>query len=348
MVQLSSNTTSFWTRTFKPVALRLGAYAAACLIYAGIRALLAFLIFPRVSSEIHHDPTAAERAIGALCTAIYDFYFLIVPATIAVLASEMFRLRSWKVYLTAGLCVASPTALSLLTDLSHPRGFKFALILLVAGIISGLVYWALAGRRAGSFATSHVPVGLMDHDHGTQANHRLSWKRAGRIAVAYLVASSVAALAIVALVAAMPFIVDIISPEMKIFESPALRSYAFGKLFLETAVLFPIIMTVVLSVSMPAALFFIVHGEQTSQRRLPFHAIGGIITSIVGLVGLAVLDVIDKYFAGMGLQFEYLLKALWPPLFPVIGMIAGLAGGLTYWLLAGRKAGLVASGAPQI
>ena len=92
-------------------------------------------------------------------TAVLIAGYALIPAMLLISLAEGFRVRSFVFYSMAGAVTAllldsgtgggSRTALSQL-PLGHDRE-----VLLASGITAGLVYWALAGRSAGTWRRRH-------------------------------------------------------------------------------------------------------------------------------------------------------------------------------------------------
>jgi len=101
------------------------------------------------------DATCWAIALTAALIAGYAF----IPAMLLISLAEGFRLRSFVFYSIAGAVTAlllaastgggSGTALPQV-PLGHDRE-----VLLASGIAGGLIYWALAGRNAGTWRRRH-------------------------------------------------------------------------------------------------------------------------------------------------------------------------------------------------
>lgn len=86
-----------------------------------------------------------------------------VPTMLVAALFEMFRLRSVLVYAVAGGVVAAISLIALRLVLSlvmfRPKppahgfvmSFSIPWLILAAGIMAGIVYWAIAGRNAGAW-----------------------------------------------------------------------------------------------------------------------------------------------------------------------------------------------------
>src|ERR1700674_4850507 len=120
---------------------------------AGLVVTLAVL-FPAFSDL---DLGMADRGAFNLVIvfgAIFVSGFALIPALLLVIISEGVGIRSFVFYAAAGAAAGfviywsfAATDLGLLAVNSNPR--REAEIMTRAAIIAGMVYWAIAGRRAG-------------------------------------------------------------------------------------------------------------------------------------------------------------------------------------------------------
>ena len=81
----------------------------------------------------------------------------LIPAALLIAIAEGFRLRSFVFYALAGAAIACYGGLG--------GGFEFAFdrrseLLAASGIAAGLIYWLLAGRRAGAWHQAPASVRL--------------------------------------------------------------------------------------------------------------------------------------------------------------------------------------------
>jgi hypothetical protein len=75
--------------------------------------------------------------------------YVLLPAALGVLVSELFAVRSW-IYHTANGGVAMWIGWSLMADLrGEYRAFGDPTVLIAAGLAGGLAYWLIAGWSAG-------------------------------------------------------------------------------------------------------------------------------------------------------------------------------------------------------
>ena len=100
----------------------------------------------------HLDPTTAmvETVLLVGLAGSYLGAAFLIPATVAIIASEVFSIRGALAHLLGGLAVAavSSTTTNIVLH-THASAFRAWELLLAAGVLSGAVYWLLAGRNAG-------------------------------------------------------------------------------------------------------------------------------------------------------------------------------------------------------
>ena len=131
-------------------------FLAACLV-AGIIVVFAVL-FPELSALETGmiDPGAINVIIG------FGFIFLsgfaLLPALIVVLITETFSIRGVLTYAIGGAAVGAACYLGLVPF--DPATMRFdgivrrhVEVMTGAGIVAGLIYWVIAGRRAGAWRT---------------------------------------------------------------------------------------------------------------------------------------------------------------------------------------------------
>jgi len=125
-------------------------YVVACLAAGATQTL--FVVTP---SELAADMdrisgAAVLMAMAATQTAVFAIPF----AGIAIVLTEWFAARVWLTYAALGVCIAMTAyfvaiagesgAATILNDYA----FK---AFLAAGLVGGMVYWLVAGRRAGAW-----------------------------------------------------------------------------------------------------------------------------------------------------------------------------------------------------
>ena len=136
-------------------------FLAACLV-AGI-IVVGAVLFPEFSDFAGGpiDPSAFNIVLG------FGFIFLsgfaLLPATIVVLITEAFYIRSVLAYALGGGIVGLACYLGLIPF--DPDTLRFdgivrrhLEIMTGAGIVAGLVYWMIAGRNAGAWREPRRPL----------------------------------------------------------------------------------------------------------------------------------------------------------------------------------------------
>ena len=136
-------------------------FLAACLV-AGIIVVVAVL-YPEFSefADSQIDTSAFDIVVG------FGFIFLsgfaLLPATIIVLITEAFYIRSILAYAIGGGIVGLACYLGLIPFDPDTLRFDGIIrrhleIMTGAGIVAGLVYWMIAGRNAGGWRETRRPL----------------------------------------------------------------------------------------------------------------------------------------------------------------------------------------------
>ena len=128
-------------------------FLAACLVAGMI--VVGAVLFPEFSDLGMGpvDPGALNIVLGF--GFIFISGFALLPAMIVVLITEAFYIRSILAYAIGGAAVGLACYLGLIPfdpDTLHFEGIvrRHLEIMTGAGIVSGLVYWMIAGRSAGA------------------------------------------------------------------------------------------------------------------------------------------------------------------------------------------------------
>jgi hypothetical protein len=126
------------------------AFLAACVVAAAV-VMVAFLVLDQTDfAHMTSDPAAILAVIGFSSVTLSGYALL--PFLLVVALAEGFRLRSALFYALAGgvlalvLTFGSALGISVSQIFVRDRG-----IMVVAGLLAGLVYWAIAGRNAGAW-----------------------------------------------------------------------------------------------------------------------------------------------------------------------------------------------------
>lgn len=125
-------------------------YIAAVLVAASTAALIEWL---RAYGPVAHDPAALGITGMMVVTDWFLLLFVIgyaaaVPALAAIVAAEIFALRSALYFCGAGLAVAFLAGLTIQSDVLPPFVAEPA-VAAASGLAGGLAYWMSAGRWSG-------------------------------------------------------------------------------------------------------------------------------------------------------------------------------------------------------
>lgn len=125
------------------------AYGAAA-ISAGV--MIGWVVGSSWFAGAADGPAIAEVERGVTILAGFFAAILVVtlafvPAAIVIALTEVFKLRALTLYLVAGPVAALAAYLGTAGPVPTTRE---ATILAAGGVIGGLVYWAIAGRKAGT------------------------------------------------------------------------------------------------------------------------------------------------------------------------------------------------------
>jgi hypothetical protein len=101
-----------------------------------------------------------DGAVGLIVgvSAVWITAVTLIPAALLIVVAEGLRLRSFVFYALAGAAIACYYGLG---RGSAALGFDHdSEVLAASGIAAGLIYWLLAGRRAGAWRDAHAAVDL--------------------------------------------------------------------------------------------------------------------------------------------------------------------------------------------
>jgi len=136
-------------------------FLAACLVAGMI--VVGAVLFPEFSDldSGSIDQSAINIVLGF--GFIFISGFALLPATIVVLITEAFHIRSILAYAVGGAVVGLACYLGLIPF--DPETLRFdgivrrhLEIMTGAGIVAGLVYWMIAGRNAGTWREPPRPL----------------------------------------------------------------------------------------------------------------------------------------------------------------------------------------------
>jgi hypothetical protein len=148
-------------------------FIVACLIAGAVT--VAFIVTPADIASLPAEQRAAELATAGLLSlkaATHSAIFSFVFALIVIAVAEWYAIRSWIYYALCGtaIAVAGFTALHSQEVEGYPTILNdYALrAYLTVGLLGGLTYWLVAGRRAGGRradkAASKEPAGGLETD----------------------------------------------------------------------------------------------------------------------------------------------------------------------------------------
>jgi hypothetical protein len=123
---------------------------------ASIAGTLVFLVgtWPLVSTALSENPDGPALfgfVIGGSVLLLFVLPFMLLPASIGILISEAFAIRSWIFHVLNGVasawlgCQLSGTGVGKQFPSDEP------LVLVAVGIAGGFAYWAVAGFSAGFY-----------------------------------------------------------------------------------------------------------------------------------------------------------------------------------------------------
>jgi hypothetical protein len=130
------------------IGLFLAGFAAATTILYGLRQLYEM---PMPVDGMPGD-LAINAVLLALATLVAISHFSLGLIAGVVLLTEILRLRSWLVYAATGALSAVIAVVSIegRETQGAPMADSDMLLFIAGGLVGGLVYWLIAGRRAGA------------------------------------------------------------------------------------------------------------------------------------------------------------------------------------------------------
>lgn len=129
-------------------------FVAACLVAGAI--VVFAVLFPELSALDTGalDPNAFNLLLGF--GFVFVSGFALIPALLVALFTEVFAIRAVLVYAVSGAAIGALCYLGLLPYNSATTTFEGFVqrhleIMAAAGILAGVVYWMVAGRKAGAW-----------------------------------------------------------------------------------------------------------------------------------------------------------------------------------------------------
>ncbi|WP_398478445.1 hypothetical protein [Tardiphaga sp.] len=130
------------------------AFCVACMVGGAI--VTFSILFPELSAMDTGliDPNAINILVGF--GFIFFSGFALIPALIVVLITEAFNIRSVIAYALGGAVVGLVCYLGLIPYDTTTMSFdgivrRHLEVMTGAGIVAGLIYWVIAGRKAGAW-----------------------------------------------------------------------------------------------------------------------------------------------------------------------------------------------------
>ena len=130
---------------------------AAASIAAGIAlALLTKFVTPQEAGHLAHSGFDLGLIIGVIALASLVGYVAFIPALLIIFYAEVTKRRDWLFYALAGgvLAAIAPFLIAAVLTPADGSAVDFAMMTTVSGMIAGIVYWAVAGRKAGHWLPS--------------------------------------------------------------------------------------------------------------------------------------------------------------------------------------------------
>ena len=100
---------------------------------------------------VGHPDAPAYVVIGGPILLLLIMGFALLPASVGVLISEAFAIRSWIFHVLNGVASAWFGARIFVGEGGKDMPFDDPLVLIAAGIAGGFAYWAVAGFSAGFY-----------------------------------------------------------------------------------------------------------------------------------------------------------------------------------------------------
>jgi hypothetical protein len=127
----------------------------AQLVGGGMQALFA-AVFDELADG--HDPSLRAGTALALAGRL-GLAIIVIPVCLVAVSSELFRLRSAIAQITATGALTAFLPLAMLRLGRAPTATEGRVIaaLFLIGAVSGLMYWLIAGRKAGSMKVVSAP-----------------------------------------------------------------------------------------------------------------------------------------------------------------------------------------------
>jgi O-antigen/teichoic acid export membrane protein len=133
-------------------------FFVACIVTGAALAMMTQLITPADVRAIGNTATLTGMMIGVLAVASITAYAAMLPAMFIVLFAEIRSRRDWLFYCLSGGFIAILCLGFVVLNPQQDRGpsLEFFAITIVAGMLGGIAYWIVAGRRAGGWLPRQI------------------------------------------------------------------------------------------------------------------------------------------------------------------------------------------------
>jgi hypothetical protein len=124
----------------------LAGYFVAASVALIVTAGFIFIGFPDTNSLSVLDTTTAVSGIVSVIIVVGGS--LLIPALFVIAICEVLRIRNMFAYMTLGLVVAVALA-NYTIGLSNTGDLFNLIVMTVAGVVAGFIYWRIAGHNGG-------------------------------------------------------------------------------------------------------------------------------------------------------------------------------------------------------
>ncbi|WP_136658127.1 hypothetical protein [Nitratireductor sp. XY-223] len=116
-------------------------------------ALLTRLLTLKEAAQISDAGLGAGLVVAVIAFASLAGYAAFIPSVVVILYSEFARRRDWLFYALCGGAIAAiaPLVVALAGSGARTGGYEFLFMSLAAGMLGGIAYWLVAGRKAGNW-----------------------------------------------------------------------------------------------------------------------------------------------------------------------------------------------------
>ncbi|MDA4845511.1 hypothetical protein [Hoeflea poritis] len=128
-------------------------FIAAAIVAGTSLALLTRIVTIQEAGQISDAGFGAGLAVAAFALASLTGYVAFIPSVVIILYSEFARRRDWLFYALCGGAIAAvaPLIMILIDSGTRTGGSQFFFMSIAAGMLGGIAYWMVAGRKAGNW-----------------------------------------------------------------------------------------------------------------------------------------------------------------------------------------------------